>query len=44
MLQQSVDELQKVREGKRPFSLHGLDSKALRVAGWREKRRFIVHL
>lgn len=43
MLQQSVDELQKVREGKRPFSLRGLDSKALRVAGWREKRCFIVH-
>lgn len=33
MLPQSADELQKVRGGKRPFSLHGLDSKTLRVAG-----------
>lgn len=43
MLQQSVDELQKAGEGKRPFSLRGLDSKALRVASCREKRCFIVN-
>lgn len=44
MLQQSVDELQKVGEGNRPFSLRGLDSKVLSSRLQREEMLYCSSL